>query len=38
MRSDGQKAPTALYGPFGTTYHPDEEAKVITDYLENHER
>jgi hypothetical protein len=32
---DGPKAPTAVHGPLGITYHPNEKAQVIADYLEN---
>jgi hypothetical protein len=35
MKRDGPKAPTADHVPLGTTYHPDEKANVIADYLEN---
>jgi hypothetical protein len=35
MRRDGPKAPTAVHGPLGITYHPDEKDNVIADYLEN---
>jgi hypothetical protein len=31
MKRDGPKAPTAVHGPLGITYHPNEEAKVIAD-------
>jgi hypothetical protein len=34
MRRAEPKAPTAVHGPLGITYQPDEKANVITDYLE----
>jgi hypothetical protein len=35
MKRDGPKAPTAVRGPLGITYHPNEEANTIADCLEN---
>jgi hypothetical protein len=35
MKRDGPKAPTAIHGPLGITYHPNEKANVIADSLEN---
>jgi hypothetical protein len=35
MKRDGPKAPTAVHGPLGITYHPNEEASLIADCLEN---
>jgi hypothetical protein len=35
MKRHGPKAPTALCGPFGITYHPNKKANVIADCLEN---
>jgi hypothetical protein len=35
MKRDGPKAPTAVHGPLGITYHPIEKANMNTDYLEN---
>jgi hypothetical protein len=35
MKRDGPKAPTALHGPLGIIYHPNEEASVIADCSEN---
>jgi hypothetical protein len=35
MKRDGPKTPTDLHGPLGTTDHPNEEANVIADCLEN---
>jgi hypothetical protein len=35
MKRDGQKAPTAVHGPIGTTYHPDEKINAFADCLEN---
>jgi hypothetical protein len=35
MKRDGRKAPTTVHGPLGITYHPNKEAKVIADCLEN---
>jgi hypothetical protein len=35
MKRDGPKAPTAVYGPLGITYHPKEKAIAIVDCLEN---
>jgi hypothetical protein len=29
MKRDGSKAPTAIHGPLGKTYHPDEKANVL---------
>jgi hypothetical protein len=34
-KRDGPKAPTAIRGPFGLTFHPFEEANAIADCLEN---
>jgi hypothetical protein len=36
MKRDEPKAPTAIYGPLGITFHANEKAKVIVDCLENH--
>jgi hypothetical protein len=36
MKTDGPKAPTAVHGPLGVTYHRKEKANVISDCLENH--
>jgi hypothetical protein len=49
MQSDGPKAPTAVHGPLGITYHLNEKANVTGNclekqfsshdlYVENHER
>jgi hypothetical protein len=35
MKRDGPKAPTAVHGPLGTTYHSNEKANVIVDCLDN---
>jgi hypothetical protein len=35
MKRDGPKAPTAIHGPLGIKYHPNEKANVIADCLEN---
>jgi hypothetical protein len=35
MEMDGPKAPTAVHGPLGITYHPNEKAKVIAYCVEN---
>jgi hypothetical protein len=35
MKGDRPKAPTAVHGPLGITYHPNEKANVIVDCLEN---
>jgi hypothetical protein len=35
MKRDGLKAPTAVHGPLGITYHPNEKANAIADCLEN---
>jgi hypothetical protein len=35
MKRDGPKAPAAVYGPLGITYHANEKANAIADYLEN---
>jgi hypothetical protein len=35
MKRDGPKAPTAIRGPFGLTFHPLEKANAIADCLEN---
>jgi hypothetical protein len=32
MKRDGPKAPTAVHGPSGITYHPNKKANVIADY------
>jgi hypothetical protein len=34
MKRDGPKAPTAVHGPLGITYQPNEKANVIADCLE----
>jgi hypothetical protein len=34
MKWGGPKAPTAVNGPLGITYQPDEKASMIADYLE----
>jgi hypothetical protein len=31
----GPKVPTAIHGPLGPVYHPNENANVIAMYLEN---
>jgi hypothetical protein len=33
MKMEGPKAPTAVRGPLGITYHPNEKANVIADCL-----
>jgi hypothetical protein len=35
MKRDGPKTPTAVHGPLGITYHPNEKVNVIADCLEN---
>jgi hypothetical protein len=35
MKRNGPRAPTAIHGPLGITYQPEEKANVIADYLEN---
>jgi hypothetical protein len=35
MKMDGPKAPAAVHGLLGITYHPNEKANVIADYLES---
>jgi hypothetical protein len=35
MKRDGPKAPTAVHGPLGITYHLNEKTNVIVDCLEN---
>jgi hypothetical protein len=35
MKMDGPKAPIAVHGPLGITYHPKEKAKAIADCLED---
>jgi hypothetical protein len=35
MKRDGPKALTAVHGPLGITYPPNEKAKVTADCLEN---
>jgi hypothetical protein len=35
MKRDGPKSPTAVRGPLGITYHLNEKANVIADYLVN---
>jgi hypothetical protein len=35
MKRDGRKAPTAVHGPLGITYHLNEKANAIADYSEN---
>jgi hypothetical protein len=34
MKRDEPKAPTAVHGPSGITYQPNEKANVIADCLE----
>jgi hypothetical protein len=34
MKRDGPKAPTAIHGPVGITYQPNEKAIAIADCLE----
>jgi hypothetical protein len=35
MKRGGPKAPTAIRGHFGLTFHPSEKANTIADCLEN---
>jgi hypothetical protein len=35
LRRDGPKLPTAIHGPLGITYQPNEKTNVIADCLEN---
>jgi hypothetical protein len=35
MKRDGQKAPTALRGRLGVTYHPNEKINATANCLEN---
>jgi hypothetical protein len=35
MKRYGPKAPTALHGPLGITYHPNEKANLTADCLRN---
>jgi hypothetical protein len=35
MKRDGTKAPTAVHGCLGITYHPNEKTKAIADCLDN---
>jgi predicted GTPase len=35
MKRDGPKAPTAVHGNLGITYHPNEKASMIAECLEN---
>jgi hypothetical protein len=35
MKRDEPKAPTAIHGPLGITYHPNEKANMTVDYLES---
>jgi hypothetical protein len=35
MNRDRQKAPIAIHGSLGTTYHQNEKANVIADSSEN---
>jgi hypothetical protein len=35
MKRDGPKSPTAVHGPLGITYQPNEEANAIAYCLEN---
>jgi hypothetical protein len=35
MKRDGPKAPTAVHGPLGITYHPNRKADMIVDCLGN---
>jgi hypothetical protein len=35
IKSDGPKAPTAIYDPLGFTFHPLEKANAISDCIEN---
>jgi hypothetical protein len=35
MKMGGPNAPTAVHGPIGITYHPNEKANVTADCLEN---
>jgi hypothetical protein len=34
MKRNGTNAPTAVHGRSGITYHPNEKASAIADYLE----
>jgi hypothetical protein len=34
MKKDGPKAPTAIHGPFGLTFHPSKKANTTADCLE----
>jgi hypothetical protein len=36
MKRDEPKAPTAVHGPLGITYHLNEKANATADCLENH--
>jgi hypothetical protein len=38
MKRDETKAPFAIHGPLGITYHLKKKANVIADCLENHFR
>jgi hypothetical protein len=35
MKRDGPKAPTAVHGPLGRTYHLNEKANMSADSFEN---
>jgi hypothetical protein len=35
MKRDEPKAPTAVHGPLGITYQPNDNSNVIADFLEN---
>jgi hypothetical protein len=35
MKRNGTKAPTAVHGPLGITYHLNEKVNMIVDCLEN---
>jgi hypothetical protein len=35
MKRDGPKAPSAIHGLLGITYHPKEKANAIADLFEN---
>jgi hypothetical protein len=35
MKMDEPKAPTAVHGPLGITYHSNEKANMTADCLEN---
>jgi hypothetical protein len=35
MKRDGPKAPTAIHGLLGKSYHLDEKVNVIAEYSEN---